>query len=161
MNATLKASDSSTFEPKLTAIPDARNSAFSGNRLICIINAGNGEYRYRVYDKQPDGSWGEGVPVYEDEEGTIEFPTKTYSSILRTGADVGISGDYIVIAADNGNNNNSTYFIKRARIPENGIARMDEFKDMDTASASVKIFSEWKSCIHRKLCQSLLHISHR
>lgn len=83
---------------------------------------------------------GEGVPVYEDEEGTIEFPTKTYSSILRTGADVGISGDYIVIAADNGNNNNSTYFIKRARIPENGIARMDEFKDMDTASASVKIF---------------------
>lgn len=115
LNATLKASDSSTFEPKLTAIPDARNSAFSGNRLICIINAGNGEYRYRVYDKQPDGSWGEGVPVYEDEEGTIEFPTKTYSSILRTGADVGISGDYIVIAADNGNNNNSTYFIKKSK----------------------------------------------
>lgn len=99
----------------MTAIPDARNSAFSGNRLICIINAGNGEYRYRVYDKQPDGSWGEGVPVYEDEEGTIEFPTKTYSSILRTGADVGISGDYIVIAADNGNNNNSTYFIKKSK----------------------------------------------
>ena len=115
LNTTLKASDSSTFEPKLTTIPDAGNSAFSGNRLICIINADNGEYRYRVYDKQPDGSWGEGVPVYEDEEGTIEFPTKTYSSILRTGAGIEISGDYIVIAADNGNNNNSTYFIKKSK----------------------------------------------
>ena len=116
LKATLKASDSSTFEPKLTKMPDAANSAFSGNRLICVINTGDGGYRYRVYDKQPDGSWGEGVLVYEDEAGTIEFPTKTYSSILKIGAAVEISGDYVVISANTGiYDNNSTYFIKKSK----------------------------------------------
>lgn len=116
LSATLKADESSTFEPKLTSIPNATSSAFSGNRLICVFrNASTGEYRYRVYDKQSDGSWGEGVLVYEDEEGTIEFPTKTYSSILKINGVVEIAGDYVVISANTGNNNNSIYFIKKSR----------------------------------------------
>ena len=116
LKATLKADEHSTFKPKLTTIPDAAGSAFSGNRLICAIkNASTGEFRYRVYDKQPDGSWGEGVPVYEDEEGTIEFPTQKYSNILKKGGAVEISGDYVVLSADIGNSNNSTYFIKKSK----------------------------------------------
>ncbi len=50
---------------------------FPVTALICIINAGNGEYRYRSVRQA--ARWfvgGEGVPVYEDEEGTIECPTK-------------------------------------------------------------------------------------
>lgn len=93
-------------------IPDAVNSAYSGNRLICAIQT-NGELRYRVYDKQPDGSWGEGELVYEDEEGTIEFPTQQYSSIINSLTGIDISGDYAVIGTNNGPN--STYFIKKSK----------------------------------------------
>lgn len=117
LSATLKADENSTFKPKLTTVPNAENSAFSGNRLICIIkNATTGEYRYRVYDKQPDNSWGEGELVYEDEEGTIEFPTRTYSSILKTIGNIEMSGDYVVLGTDGaGNNNYATYFIKKSK----------------------------------------------
>ena len=114
LSATLKADENSTFKPKLTTIPDAANSAFSGNRLICAIkNTSTGEHRYRVYDMQPDGSWGEGVLVYEDEEGTIEFPTQKYSSILKNAWQIDMYGDYAVIGTNI--DNNSTYFIKKSK----------------------------------------------
>lgn len=115
LSAVLKADANADFKPKLTTIPDAVNSSYSGNRLICCIsNSTTGEYRYRVFDKQPDGSWGEGELVYEDEEGTIEFPTQTYSSIAKRGCKgIDISGDYAVISTNV--NNNSTYFIKKSK----------------------------------------------
>lgn len=107
----LKASESTTIKPKLMMIPNATESAFSGNRLISAIkNADTGEYRYRVYDKQADGSWGDGVLVYEDEEGTVEFPTKTYSSILKSGPSLAMYGDYIGAGV-----NVNTYFIKKSK----------------------------------------------
>ena len=114
LKATLKADESSTFEPKLTTIPDAVGSAFSGNRLICAIkNTSTGEFRYRVYDKQSDGSWGEGVLVYEDEEGTIEFPTDKYKKALSSCQGIDMSGDYAVVSCYV--DNNSTYFIKKSK----------------------------------------------
>lgn len=114
LKATLKADENSTFEPKLTTIPNAAYSAFSGNRLICAIkNTTTEEFHYRVYDKQSDGSWGEGVLVYEDEEGTIEFPTQKYSSILKIVPGLDMSGDYVVMSTNQ--NNNSTYFIKKSK----------------------------------------------
>lgn len=114
LSATLKADAGADFKPKLTTIPNAETSAYSGNRLICcILNSTTKEYRYRVYDKQPDGSWGEGVLVYEDEEGAIEFPTQQYSSIVKIGCRVEISGDYAVLSNDI--DNNSTYFIKKSK----------------------------------------------
>lgn len=113
LSTELKASDDATIKPKLTTIPDATNSAFSGNRLICAIkNPDTGEYRYRVYDKQADGSWGEGVPVYEDEAGTVEFPTQTYSNILKTDPGIEMSRDYVVVGF---NADNSLYFIKKSK----------------------------------------------
>lgn len=116
LKATLKADESSTFEPKLTTIPNAANSAFSGNRLICAIkNTDTEELRYRVYDKQPDGSWGEGELVYEDEEGTIEFPTQKYSSILKIAPGLDMSGDYVIAAANSNVDNHAIYFIKKSR----------------------------------------------
>lgn len=115
LSATLKAEANTDFKPKLTTIPDATTSAYSGNRLICaILIPTTGEYRYRVFDKQPDGSWGEGELVYEDEEGTIEFPTQQYNSIVKIGCRVDISGDYAVLSSDI--DNNSTYFIKKSKI---------------------------------------------
>lgn len=115
LSASLKADDSSVFKPKLTRIPDAANSAYSGNRLICAIrNTSTEEFRYRVYDKQPDGSWGEGELVYEDEEGITVFPTKEYKDIIKAGCSgIDISGDYAVISTNI--NNNSTYFIKKSK----------------------------------------------
>lgn len=114
LSTTLKADASSSFEPKLTVIPNAVASAFSGNRLIgAIRNADTGELRYRVYDKQPDGSWGEGVPVYEDEEGTIEFPTQKYSRASKSICGIDMSGDYAVVSTFI--DNNSTYFIKKSK----------------------------------------------
>lgn len=112
LSATLKADESSTFEPKLTTIPNAVASAFSGNRLICAIkNATTGEFRYRVFDKQPDGSWGEGVLVYEDEEGTVEFPAS--GNILTQCQGIDISGDYVVLSTHF--DENSTFFIKKSK----------------------------------------------
>ena len=97
LKATLKAEENSTFEPKLTVIPNAANSAFSGNRLICAIkNPSTTELRYRVYDLQPDGSWGEGVPVYEDEQGVTEFPTDKYKKALYSCQGVDMFRDYAV-----------------------------------------------------------------
>ena len=113
LSAELKASGDASFKPKLTTIPNATNSAFSGNRLICAIKDASGEYRYRVYDKQPDGSWGEGVLVYEDEAGTIEFPTQTYSNILKRDGAIEMSGDYVVLGTNA--DNNSLYFIKKSK----------------------------------------------
>lgn len=114
LSTELKASEDASFKPKLTTIPNAINSAFSGNRLICCIkNADTGEFRYRVYDKQADGSWGEGEPVYEDEEGTIEFPTQKYSNALKNNSGIAISGDYVVISTNM--HNYSTYFIKKSK----------------------------------------------
>lgn len=114
LSTVLKADANADFKPKLTKIPDAVNSAYSGNRLICAIkNASTEEFRYRVYDKQPDGSWGEGELVYEDEEGTTEFPTEEYIDIIKAGCSVDISGDYAVLS--NGKDNNSTYFIKKSK----------------------------------------------
>lgn len=114
LSAELKAEENSVFEPKLTTIPDAVGSAFSGNRLICAIkNTSTGEFRYRVYDKQSDGSWGEGVLVYEDEEGTIEFPTDKYKKALKTCQGIDMSGDYAVVSCYV--DNNSTYFIKKSK----------------------------------------------
>ena len=113
LSTVLKASEDATIKPKLTTIPNAIQSAFSGNRLICAIKNASGEYSYRVYDKQPDGSWGDGVLVYEDEDGTTVFPTDTYKDILTAGPGLEISGDYVVIAA--GSDNNSTYFIKKSK----------------------------------------------
>lgn len=113
LKATLKADASSTFEPKLTTIPNAVASAFSGNRLICAIkDPVSEEFRYRVYDKQPDGSWGEGVLVYEDEEGTVEFPTVKYSSILKSSCAPAMYGDYVGLGAGI---NNSTFFVKKSK----------------------------------------------
>lgn len=112
LSTELKASEGATIKPKLTTIPNATNSAFSGNRLICAIENASGEYRYRVYDKQADGSWGEGVLVYEDEEGTVEFPTKEYSSILKKRAGIEMSGDYVVVGFDA---EESLYFIKKSK----------------------------------------------
>lgn len=111
LSASLKADDNADFKPKLTKIPDAVASAYSGNRLICAIASSNG-FRYRVFDKQPDGSWGEGELVYEDEEGTIEFPTKEYSDVAGCG-EVDISGDYAVIS--NNYDNNSTFYLKKSK----------------------------------------------
>lgn len=114
LSTVLKTDANADFKPKLTRIPDAVNSAYSGNRLICVIkNASTEEFRYRVYDKQPDGSWGEGELVYEDEEGTTEFPTEEYIDIIKSGCSVDISGDYAVLS--NGKDNNSTYFIKKSK----------------------------------------------
>lgn len=113
LSTVLKADVNADFKPKLTTIPDATNSAFSGNRLICAIkNASTGEHRYRVYDKQPDGSWGEGVPVYEDEEGTVEFPTVKYSGILKKIGTLVMYGDYVGLGV---NENNTTFFIKKSK----------------------------------------------
>lgn len=111
LSASLKADDNADFKPKLTKIPDAVASAYSGNRLICAIASSNG-FRYRVFDKQSDGSWGEGELVYEDEEGTIEFPTKEYSGVAGCG-EVDISGDYAVISNDY--DNNSTFYLKKSK----------------------------------------------
>lgn len=111
LKATLKADESSTFEPKLTTIPNAVASAFSGNRLICAIkDPVSEEFRYRVYDKQPDGSWGEGVLVYEDEEGTVEFPTVKYSSILKITGSLAMYGDYVGLGSYN-----YTFYIKKSK----------------------------------------------
>lgn len=116
LSVTLKADKDATLKPKVTTVPNAANSAFSGNRLICIIkNTATGEYRYYVYDKQPDNSWGEGELVYEDEEGMIEFPTQTYSSILKKTGSIGISGDYVVLGMGGTSDNSATYFIKRSK----------------------------------------------
>lgn len=115
LTAELKASESSTFQPKLTTIPNA-TSAFSGNRLFCAIKDNStDEFSYHIYDLQPDGSWGEGVLVYEDEAGTTPFPTNQYKSILKKSPAIDISGDYVVVSADTGNNNNSTFFIKKSK----------------------------------------------
>lgn len=111
LSAVLKADANADFKPKLTKIPDAVASVYSGNRLICAIASSNG-FRYRVFDKQPDGSWGEGELVYEDEEGTIEFPTKEYSDVANCG-EVDISGDYAVIS--NNYDNNSTFYLKKSK----------------------------------------------
>ena len=111
LKATLKADESSTFEPKLTTIPNAVASAFSGNRLICAIKDPiSEELSYRVYDKQPDGSWGEGVLVYEDEEGTVEFPTVKYSSILKVTGSLAMYGDYVGLGSYN-----YTFYIKKSK----------------------------------------------
>ena len=111
LKATLKADDSSTFEPKLTTIPNAVASAFSGNRLICAIKDPiSEEFSYRVYDKQPDGSWGEGVLVYEDEEGTVEFPTVKYSNILKVTGSLAMYGDYVGLGSYN-----YTFYIKKSK----------------------------------------------
>ena len=111
LKATLKADESSTFEPKLTTIPNAVASAFSGNRLICAIkDPVSEEFSYRVYDKQPDGSWGEGVLVYEDEEGTVEFPTVKYSSILKVTGSLAMYGDYVGLGSYN-----YTFYIKKSK----------------------------------------------
>lgn len=114
LSASLKADENSVFKPKLTRIPDAAASAFSGNRLICAIkNPSTEEYRYRIYDKQPDGSWGEGVLVYEDEEGTVEFPTVKYSSILKKSTmELSMYGDYVGLGF---RENNHTFFIKKSK----------------------------------------------
>lgn len=113
LSASLKAEASADFKPKLTRIPDAANSAYSGNRLICCIsNSTTGECRYRVYDKQPDGSWGEGDLVYKDEEGQKEFLTASGPSKIGCQG-IDISGDYAVISTNL--NNNSTYFIKKSK----------------------------------------------
>ena len=113
LKATLKADESSTFEPKLTTIPNAVASAFSGNRLICTIKDPiSEEFSYRVYDKQPDGSWGEGVLVYEDEEGTVEFPTQKYSSILKSSCTPAMYGDYVGLGA---NIDKGTFFVKKSK----------------------------------------------
>ena len=54
LTAELKASESSTFQPKLTTIPNA-TSAFSGNRLFCAIKDNStDEFSYHIYDLQPD-----------------------------------------------------------------------------------------------------------
>lgn len=114
LTASLKADANADFKPKITMIPDAANSAYSGNRLICCIKIPTSEeYRYRVYDKHPDGSWGEGELVYEDEDGTTEFPTNRYSNIAKTAGGIDIFGDYAVISTSL--NNNSTYFIKKSK----------------------------------------------
>lgn len=111
LKATLKADESSTFEPKLTTIPNAVASAFSGNRLICAIKDPiSEEFSYRVYDKQPDGSWGEGVLVYEDEEGTVEFPTVKYSNILKVTGSLAMYGDYVGLGSYN-----YTFYIKKSK----------------------------------------------
>ena len=111
LKATLKAEESSTFEPKLTTIPNAVASAFSGNRLICAIKDPiSEEFSYRVYDKQPDGSWGEGVLVYEDEKGTVEFPTQKYSSILKSSSSLAMYGDYVGLGSYN-----YTFYIKKSK----------------------------------------------
>lgn len=118
LSTELKASEDATIKPKITKIPDAISSSFSGNRLICTIKNTSGEFRYRVYDKQPDGSWGEGVSVYEDEEGTVEFPTDKYKSILKIAGGTEISGDYVILSANAGNGaayNNAIYFIKKSK----------------------------------------------
>lgn len=116
LNTTLKASDSSIFEPKLTTIPNAI-SAFSGNRLFCAIKDNStAEYSYHIYDLQPDGSWGEGVLVYEDEAGTTPFPTNQYKKYLKRSPAIDISGDYVVVAADaNYESNYATFFIKKSK----------------------------------------------
>lgn len=114
LSTVLKAEAGADFKPKLTKIPNAAASVFSGNRLICaIINPSTGEYRYRVYDKQPDGSWGEGVPVYEDEEGTVEFPTVKHSGILKKNTmELSMYGDYVGLGF---RENNHTFFIKKSK----------------------------------------------
>lgn len=116
LSVTLKADKDATLKPKVTTIPNAEASAFSGNRLICVFKNATGEYRYYVYDKQPDNSWGEGELVYEDEEGTIEFPTQAYSSILKKTGNIEMSGDYVVLGTGaDGSNNYATYFIKKSK----------------------------------------------
>lgn len=114
LSTVLKAEAGADFKPKLTRIPNAAASAFSGNRLICAIkNPSTEEYRYRIYDKQPDGSWGEGVLVYEDEEGTVEFPTANYSSILKKSTmELSMYGDYVGLGF---RENNHTFFIKKSK----------------------------------------------
>lgn len=114
LSTVLKAEAGADFKPKLTKIPDAKASAFSGNRLICSIkDASTGEYRYRVYDKQPDGSWGEGVLVYEDEEGRVEFPTVQYKEILKKESiELSMYGDYVGLGF---RENNHTFFIKKSK----------------------------------------------
>lgn len=115
LSATLKASESSVFRPKLTTLPNA-TSTFSGNRLFCAIKNESDEYSYRVYDLQPDGSWGEGIPVYEDEAGTTEFPTDTYKDILKINPNLDMFGDYAVVAKGGIEGNNYvTFFIKKSK----------------------------------------------
>jgi hypothetical protein len=111
--AILKADASADFKPKLSKIPNAVVSAFSGNRLICAIrDPASEELRYRVYDKQLDNSWGEGVLVYEDEEGTVEFPTVKYSGILKKVNELAMYGDYVGLGISEGN---STFYIKKSK----------------------------------------------
>ena len=117
LSTVLKASEDATIKPKLTTIPYTANSAYSGNRLFCAIqDPTTEEFRYRVYDKQPDGSWGDGVLVYEDENGTTEFPTDKYKKALKYNNKVDICGEYAAIAANtNDGDNNCIYFVKKSK----------------------------------------------
>ena len=108
----------SVFTPVCTTM-DASQSAFSGNRIISAIKQNDGSMRFRVYDKRPDGTWGDGEPVYEDENGITEFPTSnqyTKLSYINNTPNISLYGDYAVLGyPDMSSSAARTFFIKKSR----------------------------------------------
>lgn len=106
------------FKPQTTVFTNAPGGDFSGNRILSTIkDAATETYSYRVFDRRPDGSWGNGELLYEDESGTIPFPTGTYSAFSGSGAGVRIYGDYAVLAFGGmGTDAPKTFFFKKSKI---------------------------------------------
>lgn len=104
----------SVFTPVCTTI-DASQCAFSGNRIISAIKQEDESMRFRVYDKRPDGTWGEGEPVYEDENGGAEFPTG-HTDYINGSPGMSLYGDYAVLGYGGMSTNAAkTFFIKKSR----------------------------------------------
>ncbi len=107
----------SVFVPICTVL-DATNCAFSGNRIISAIQQDGGGIRFRVYDKKPDGTWGEGELVYEDENGSAEFPTRhtQYSYTQTDTPGMSLYGDYAAFGYGGMRTNAAkTFFIKKSQ----------------------------------------------
>lgn len=108
----------SVFTPVCTTI-DASQCAFSGNRIISAIKQTDGSMRFRVYDKRPDGTWGDGELVYEDENGIAEFPTTnkyTQFNYINNAPNMSLYGDYAVLGySAMGTNAPRTFFIKKSK----------------------------------------------
>lgn len=95
----------SVFEPKVSLFTNAPGGDFSGNRIITSITEGGNKYM-KVFDRQPDGSWGNGVYVYADEEGREVFD--------KNGT-VKIYGDIAAMSEGGSDRTPRTYYIRKSK----------------------------------------------
>lgn len=116
LNISIVSEGETVFKPQTSIFTNAPGGDFSGNRIMSAIkNPSTDEYRFRVFDRRPDGSWGEGELVYEDEAGTIEYPTQ-HNDYLKSGGAIKIYGDYAVIGYGGmGTYAAKTFFIKKSK----------------------------------------------